>query len=83
MAIKTLGSAQKIRVGRESGNTFIFLGLRYKKSTKIKETMDVFCLSLLLLFYSEVFYLIFALKLCIRYYHFLFCMFRPLGLGNV
>jgi len=28
MAIKTLGSAQKIRVGRESGNaTFIILGL--------------------------------------------------------
>jgi len=28
MAIKTLGSAQKIRVGRESGNTtFISLGL--------------------------------------------------------
>jgi len=28
MAIKTLGSAQTIRVGRESGNTtFIFLGL--------------------------------------------------------
>jgi len=30
MAIKTLGSTQKIRVGRESGNTtFIFLGLNY------------------------------------------------------
>jgi len=29
MAIKSLGSAQKIRRGRESGNTtFIFLGLR-------------------------------------------------------
>jgi len=29
MAIKTLGSAQKIRVGQESGNTtFICLGLR-------------------------------------------------------
>jgi len=28
MAIKTLGSAQKIKVGRESGNTtLIFLGL--------------------------------------------------------
>jgi len=28
MSIKTLGSSQKIRVGRESGNTtFIFLGL--------------------------------------------------------
>jgi len=28
MAIQILGSAQKIRVGRESGNTtFIFLGL--------------------------------------------------------
>jgi len=30
MAIKTLGSAQKIRVGRESGNTtFIFLTLSF------------------------------------------------------
>jgi len=28
LAIKTLGSAQKIRVGRESGNTtFTFLGI--------------------------------------------------------
>jgi len=30
MAIKTLGWAQKIRVGRETGNTLIFLGLTWR-----------------------------------------------------
>jgi len=38
MAIKTLGSAQKVRVGRESGNTtFIFLGLTGRTESKQNE----------------------------------------------
>jgi len=37
MAIKTLESAQKIRVGRESGNTtFIFLGLRLHRDSNVQ-----------------------------------------------
>jgi len=43
MAIKTLGSAQKIRVSRESGNTiFIFLGLRvhYVPSSNLVKNLN-------------------------------------------
>jgi len=39
MAIKTSGSAQKIRIGRESGNTtLIFLGLINFKETSFTLT---------------------------------------------
>jgi len=49
MAIKTLGSAQKISVGRESGNTtFVFLGL-----TCIHELFDLKHCQLQVIYHKE------------------------------